>query len=53
MKNYQKAISVIASVAIAGAAIGALLTKTEKGKRVLTAMKKKKHGNGQESIETI
>jgi hypothetical protein len=53
MKNYQRTISVIASVAIAGAAIGALLTKTEKGKRMLAAMKKKKHVNGQASIETI
>lgn len=52
MKNYKKALSVIASVAIAGAAI-ALLTKTEKGKQLLTDMKKKKHCNGQGAIESI
>ncbi|WP_343674202.1 hypothetical protein [Chitinophaga sp.] len=53
MKNYQKAISVIASLALAGAAIGAFFTKTEKGRRMLADLKKKKECNGKESIETL
>lgn len=53
MKNYQKAISVIASVALAGAAIGAFFTKTEKGKKMLSEMKKRKHCNGEETIESV
>ncbi|SFW85202.1 hypothetical protein [Chitinophaga sancti] len=53
MKNYTKAISVIASVALAGAAVGAFFTRTEKGKKMLSQMKKKKQCNGQASIESI
>ncbi|WP_343693599.1 hypothetical protein [Chitinophaga sp.] len=53
MKNYKKTLSVIASVAIAGAAIGAILTRTEKGKQLLAEMKKKKHCNSHESVESI
>lgn len=53
MKNYKKAISVLASVALAGAAIGAFFTKTEKVKKLLAEMKKRKQCNGQTTIESI
>jgi|GEM_PF-7025489 hypothetical protein len=53
MKNYKKAISVIASLALTGAAIGAFLTQTERGKKMLSDLKKRKECNGKETIESL
>ena len=45
MKRYQKAMTIIASLAIAGAAIGTFFTKTERGKKILSDLKKRKESN--------
>ncbi|WPQ60463.1 hypothetical protein SIO70_19125 [Chitinophaga sancti] len=53
MKNYQKAFSVIVSVVFAGAALGAFLAKTEKGKKILSDIRKKKECHNREGVEAL
>lgn len=50
MKSYKKSLLFFAAVAVAGAALGAFFTKTEKGKQLLAEMEKRKHCNEDESI---
>ena len=45
MKRYQKAMTIMASLAIAGAAISTFLTKTDSGKKILSEIKKRKGSN--------